>query len=209
MTEHSPVVVLQEEIRQCHRCRELGLIHQHETGRWAYPVLQNDPPLVVEVMGILEAPNASDTFDESKGHLTFDSETDPSGRFTRELFESVGIAPDAVLFTNTVLCLPARRGERHPVSAKQRSLCQTWLVKTIEAANPKVVVTFGQKALTALNRIERHSLTLRTGVGKLHEWFGRKLLPLYHPGLLGRISRSREQQLRDIRAILPISGQTT
>jgi hypothetical protein len=41
-------------------------------------------------------------------------------------------------------------------------------------------------------------LTLQTGVGKLDAWRGRQLLPLYHPGLLGRVTRNAENQHRDI-----------
>lgn len=189
---------LQGQISSCIRCRDLGLLFQHEDGRWAYPILQKAPPATATLMAVLEAPNGSDTFDPDKGYLTFDYETDPSGRFTRELFESISVDPATVFFTNTVLCLPARKADRHPVSAKQGGLCREWLAQTITTVNPQVVITFGGKALHAVGSLERHGLILRTGAGKLHDWLGRKLLPLYHPGLLGRITRPADQQMHDI-----------
>jgi hypothetical protein len=60
-----------------------------------------------------EAPNHADTFDPDKGYLTYDYNTDPTGRFMRTLLiEEAGLRAeevDDVLFTNAVLCLPARR----------------------------------------------------------------------------------------------------
>lgn len=60
------------------------------------------------------------------------------------------------------------------------------------------VVTMGATALRALNRIERHGLVLKQAAGHLHSWQGRKLLPLYHAGLLGRVSRNEAAQRADM-----------
>jgi len=53
----------------------------------------------------------------------------------------------------------------------------------------------------ALNRIERHGLVLKHAAGRIHGWYGRKLLPLYHAGLLGRVSRNEAAQRADMRAL--------
>ncbi len=162
-------------------------------------------------MVVAEAPNFDDSFDEKKGHLTLDPKTDPSGALMFELLASVGLGPEEVLFTNSVLCLPKKSaGGKHPVSARQQTLCGRWLGEFIDAADPLVVVSFGGKALEALGRIERHGLTLRESAGKLHRWRGRHLLALYHPGRLGRVSRPEAAQRKDIsvlRELLP--GATT
>ena len=114
---------------------------------------------------------------------------------------------DDVLFTNAALCLPTERDGKHPVGKKQMDRCRPWLVRLIEDTEVKVVVTMGATPLRALNHIERHRLTLRSGVGKLHPWFGRKLLPLYHASLLGRVSRPAEQQRADIRPLREVLGR--
>jgi hypothetical protein len=77
----------------------------------------------------------------------------------------------------------------------------------MDDAEVKVVVTMGAMPLRALDRVEKHGLTLRTGVGRLHSWFGRKLLPLYHAGLLGRVSRPAEMQRADIRPLRVFLGR--
>ena len=114
---------------------------------------------------------------------------------------------DDVLFTNAVLCLPMFNGKKYPVTAKQLDLCKPWLVRLMNEADVRVVVAMGDKALQALNRVERHGLTLRGGVGQLHPWSGRRLLPLYHSGVLGRNSRSAELQRRDIRPLRTFIGR--
>ena len=70
-----------------------------------------------------------------------------------------------------------------------------------DEAESMIVITMGATALRALNRIERHGLVLRKAAGHLHPWYGRKLLPLYHSGLLGRISRNETLQRADMRAL--------
>lgn len=84
------------------------------------------------------------------------------------------------------------------MTARQQSLCAEWLGRFIDVAAPVAVVTLGGVALQALDRLERHGLSLRESAGKLHRWRGRHLLPLYHPGLLGRIARSEAKQREDI-----------
>lgn len=173
-------------------------------------MLQPSPTGSLGILIVGEAPNWDATYDANKGYLTYDADTDPTGQFMRRLLvEEVGLSEpeiDDVLFTNGVLCLPTRKGERFPVSAKQTDLCKPWLVRLIEDAAVKVVVTMGGKPLEAVNRIERHGLTLKNA-GALHPWFGRKLLPLYHAGLLGRISRPEAQQRRDIRVLRTFLGR--
>lgn len=187
-----------EDVSGCTRCRDIDLVHRNEDGRWAYPVLQRGPTGRAGVLFVAEAPNWADTFDPDKGRLTVEADTDPTGAFFRELLEHAGLAVDDIIVTNAVLCLPKERDGRHPVGSQLREACLPWLVRLILAARPRVVVTLGGKALEALDRIERHGLALKTAAGRRHRWFGRALLPLYHPGRLGRIARPAAQQRSDI-----------
>jgi len=152
---------------------------------------------------VFEAPNHADTYDLNKGRMTCDPETDPTCRFMFDLLAHVGLTPRDVVLTNAVLCLPASRGGKYPVSGGQLAACLPWLKRLINDVDPRVVVTSGARALTAVDRLERHGLALRSHAGRLHPWFRRVLLPLYHPSALGRVSRSRAQQLADIEALLP------
>jgi uracil-DNA glycosylase family 4 len=194
----NPIEVLQSEAMACSRCHDAGLLHAEGEER-ALPLFWKNPPWPVRVMVVGEAPNFGDSFDPTKRRLTLEPGTDPSGAFMFELLASVGLRPEQVLFTNSVLCLPARNGEgKHPVLARQQVLCTDWLSRFIDVANPEVVVAFGGKALEALGRLERHGLTLGEIAGKLHPWRGRRLLALYHPGRLGRVTRPEAAQREDI-----------
>lgn len=196
-----PIEVLQSEAAPCARCHGENLLHS-DGGCRAYPVFQRNPPWPVRVLVVAEAPNFDDSFHPAKRRLTLEPGTDPSGEFMFALLASVGLQAEQVLFTNSVLCLPAQNSEgKHSVSARQQELCSEWLGRFIEAANPAVVVTFGAVALQGVGRLERHGLSLSEGVGKLHSWRERHLLPLYHPGRLGRVTRPAEKQMEDISAL--------
>ena len=199
------------EAKECTRCIEHDLVYIDEVHGAARPMLQRSPTGTLGILVVGEAPNWDDTFLPDKGYLTYDADTDPTGRFMRALLvEEAGLS-DAeisdVLFTNAALCLPAEEAGKHRVTRKQLDLCRPWLVRLIQDADVRVVVSMGATPLRALNQIERHRLTLRTGVGKLHPWFGRQLLPLYHSGLLGRISRPADQQRADIRPLRAYLGR--
>jgi uracil-DNA glycosylase family 4 len=189
----------QDGVAQCRICHDAHLLYLHPDGRPAYPVQQRNPTGKARVLVVAEAPNATDTFDLDKGYLTYGPGSDATGIFETELLgEIAGLNLADVLFTNAVLCLPARRNDRHPVTARLRKSCSPNLKHLVQTAAPLVVVTFGTQALHALKQIETHDLQLKTAAGTMRPWFGRHLLPLYHPSRLARITRSEDRQRKDI-----------
>ncbi|MGH9901427.1 MAG: hypothetical protein ACRD68_06390, partial [Pyrinomonadaceae bacterium] len=65
-----------------------------------------------------------------------------------------------------------------------------------------VVVTLGRVALDALRAVGYHRITIAAGAGRVFEWGGRLLVPLYHPSPQVLASHRREDaQLRDYRAV--------
>lgn len=192
-----------EDASRCCVCHDQRLLHCRSDGRRARPLFHEDSSVRQRLVFVFEAPNRSDTYDADKGRITCDPTTDPSGRFMLELLAHVGLHPRDVVLTNAVLCLPAARAGKFPVTAAQRRSCNHWLERLIADLDPAVVMTCGAQALRAVARLERHDLKLREHAGRVHPWFKRKLLPLYHPSALGRVTRSRQQQLSDIEALLP------
>ncbi|WP_437282937.1 uracil-DNA glycosylase family protein [Sorangium sp. So ce375] len=188
----------------CAVCHDHGWLHFQPDGRRARPLFHLESSIRRRLLFVFEAPNLADTYEPDKGRMTCDPDTDPTGRFMLELLAHVGLTPSDVVFTNAVLCLPAARGGKFPVSSGQLNACLPWLERLIADVDPKVVVTSGAQALSAVDRLERHGLRLRQHAGRTHPWLGRMLLPLYHPSALGRVSRSRAEQLADIEALLPI-----
>jgi uracil-DNA glycosylase family 4 len=195
------LILFRDAARGCVECRSLGLVHYDTKLGWGYPLFHEGATCPTQVIVVGEAPNWDDTYDQSKRRLTYDIETDPTGNFARDVFATVGLAPCDMLFTNGVLCLPTRRGKKHPVRAAQSWNCLKWLKMAIDSCNAKVVVTLGGAALDAVGRLSRHHLTLGTSAGKAHAWNNRLLFPLYHPGRLGRIARPPDRQIDDIQPL--------
>jgi uracil-DNA glycosylase len=63
-------------------------------------------------------------------------------------------------------------------------------------------VTLGTVALEALKLIHYHELSLRDNAAKVYNWYGRELIPLYHPSPQVLItSRSEKAQLHDYQVV--------
>lgn len=200
-----PMSVIESEpewrlkLRKCRKCHELEepLVFIGKEGI-ARPLFYEGGALDADILFVLEAPNRDDTFDPDKGRMTFGEETDPTGRFFEEcLRNEVGIGIEQTMIVNSVLCLPALEDGKYPVRPEQVRLCSPNLKATIENVDPRVVVTLGVEALKALKLIESHSFVLREAVARRHDWFGRALFPLYHPGYWGQRTRKDYEQRAD------------
>jgi uracil-DNA glycosylase len=149
------------------------------------------------VMFIAEAPGRRGG-DRTRIPLTGDL----SGRNFETFLASTGLTREEIFITNAVLCNP-REGERNArPSSKEISNCRRFLARQIDLLRPPVVVTLGAVALKAIEAIEPHGLELARDVGSIVGWYGRKLIPLYHPSphvVNGRRKQSR--QIEDYQAI--------
>ena len=168
------------------------------------------------VLFVFEAPNRGDTFDDNKGYLTYDCETDQTGCFAwRLMVEELKLDPNFFQVTNSVLCLPAKRKGGFTVSVAQRRLCSSLLCEQIRELDPVVVASVGGDALKATSIIEDH------GYAKMSDtvarpgpvrWFGRLLFPLFHTSLqarhgpCGRSEKDQRSDWRKLRQILLKEG---
>jgi uracil-DNA glycosylase family 4 len=127
---------------------------------------------------------------------------DASGQRFSRLLALAGLTRDEVFITNVVLCNPRTPlGTNRPPSRLERDNCAEWLIRQIDIIDPAVVVTLGAVALVALKRIEPHGAVLRNDVGRALPWYGRTLVPLYHPSPRAGLSRPYAQQDNDFRTL--------
>ena len=107
---------------------------------------------------------------------------DKSGENFQTLLDSIGLRREEIFITNSVLCSPrtVTDANRKPTRLEIRN-CSAYLRRIIELIDPPVIATLGSVALEAINVIETHALTLKTGAGATADWNGRTLVPLYHP----------------------------
>lgn len=206
--------LLQSEIESCQACREGRESPLIDAA--ALPLFGRFQPWPEGVLFVFEAPNLDDTVNPDKQYLTIDPKTDPSGSFTHLLVtKELGLDVSAFQVTNSVLCLPARSGDKYPVRALQTRTCSSNLQRQIDVLRPRVVAPVGSAALGATRLLEDHGLlTLAAAVARPVRWYGRWIFPLFHTSMLARngpAGRRAEQQKADwrhLRAFLLEQGVT-
>lgn len=128
---------------------------------------------------------------------------DQSGANLDRFLSSINLTRKEIFITSAALCNPrSESGANRKPSQKELSNCSSFLRRTIELVNPRVIVTLGSVALEALKRIQYHELSLKTAAAQVHSWNERVLVPIYHPSPQVLASHRREaQQLDDYRVV--------
>ncbi len=123
-----------------------------------------------------------------------------SGQLLASLLAEVGLERDDVYIANVVKCRPPRN--RDPLPA-EIDACKPYLRRQIELVDPSVVITLGNFSTKLL-------LPTTTGItrmrGVAYEWWGRYLVPTFHPAaaLRGgeRVTNDIRSDLRLVRSII-------
>ncbi|MEN3328532.1 MAG: hypothetical protein V7638_3339 [Acidobacteriota bacterium] len=128
---------------------------------------------------------------------------DQSGANLDRFLSSINLTRKEIFITSAALCNPrSESGANRKPTQKELSNCSTFLRRTIELVNPRVIVTLGSVALEALKRIQYHELSLKTSASQIQSWNDRVLVPIYHPSPQVLASHRREaEQLRDYQVV--------
>ena len=182
-------ITLVEEVQRCKEC----------------PRMLNSARVLSEAAGNL---NADLMFiGEAPGRLGADQTLipfhgDKSGHNFEDLLEFSGISRSDIYITNAALCNPKNKeGKNSTPNVHEIRNCSNFLKRQINLVNPHIIVTLGGVALNALSEIEKHNLTLRDDIRTVNEWYGRKLIPLYHPGQRAMLHRSKANQRSDFQYV--------
>jgi len=128
-----------------------------------------------------------------------------SGRLLETLLHEIQLGRDDVYIANVVKCRPP--GNRDPRPDEIDS-CKPYLRRQIELIDPQVVVTLGNFSTKLLLRTSTGITRMR---GSVYEWWGRYLVPTFHPAaaLRGgeRVTDEIRMDLQLVRAIL--DGRTS
>jgi uracil-DNA glycosylase family 4 len=124
---------------------------------------------------------------------------DQSGANFDRFLNSIKLTRKEIFITSAALCNPrSESGANRKPTQKELTNCSTFLRRTIELIDPRVIVTLGSVALEALKRIQYHELSLKESAAQIHSWNERVLVPIYHPSPQVLASHRREaEQLRD------------
>ena len=186
---------LVSRVVQCHICpRMMGRSRVLGVGNGS---------LNAKVMFVAEAPGRKGA-DVSGIPLSGDQ----TGRNFDMLLDCCGIRREEVFITNSVLCNPRDAKNRNATPMRQEVKdCSVHLRSTIDIVQPKIVVTLGSIALSALNLVEAHKVALASNVGQRIAWNGRWLIPLYHPGPRARLHRPFDVQKSDFMALAQVINE--
>ena len=128
---------------------------------------------------------------------------DQSGANFDRFLGSISLTRQEIFITSAALCNPrSESGANRKPTQKELANCSTFLRRTIEIVNPRMIVTLGTVALEALKRIQYHELNLKTAASQIQSWSDRVLVPIYHPSPQVLASHRREaEQLRDYQIV--------
>lgn len=134
---------------------------------------------------------------------------DRTGRTFELLLASAQLRRSDIFVTNAVLCNPRdAQGRNDRPAGGEIANCSSHLERLLTIIEPAWVVTLGVVALHALTAIEQHALSLQRDIGRPIPWWGRTLVPLYHPGPRALIRRPFQVQECDYQRLAALIGAT-
>ena len=114
----------------------------------------------------------------------------PSGRLLDQLLGEIGVERADVYIANVVKCRPPKNRDPRP---DEIDACKGYLREQLRLIDPSVVVTLGNFSTKLLLRTELGITRMR---GTAYEWWGRYLVPTFHPAAA---LRGSAQVLEDMR----------
>ena len=114
----------------------------------------------------------------------------PSGRLLESLLAEIGLDRNAVYIGNVVKCRPPRNRDPRP---EEIDACGDYLRTQLRLVDPKVVLTLGNFSSKLLLKTTVGITKLR---GTAYPWWGRFLVPTYHPAAALRGSARVLEEMR-------------
>jgi DNA polymerase len=123
-----------------------------------------------------------------------------AGKLLTQMIEAMGLQRKDVYICNVVKCRPPENRTPEPDEVQT---CSPYLLRQIDAINPKVVVCLGAVAAKTLLETNRGVSQYR---GEWQEWRGRKLMATYHPAYLLRNPPAKADVWKDLQKVMAELG---
>jgi DNA polymerase len=123
-----------------------------------------------------------------------------AGKLLTQMIEAMGLQRKDVYICNVVKCRPPenRLPEKDEVGE-----CSPFLLRQLDAINPKVIVCLGACAAQTLLETNRGISQFR---GQWLDFRGRKLLATYHPAYLLRNPSAKAEVWKDLQKVMAVLG---
>lgn len=177
--------IIRHDLGECTRCK------LHKLGRKQIVFGVGNPS--AELMFIGEGPGA----DEDQQGEPF---VGRAGQLLNKMIQAMGLRREDVYIANVVKCRPP--GNRTP----ERDECETcipFLLRQVEAINPKVIVALGAVAAKNLLQMNASIAELRS---RSYDFRGSKLFVTYHPAFLLRDPRQKAEAWKDLQRVMKYMG---
>lgn len=123
-----------------------------------------------------------------------------AGKLLTQMIEAMGLQRKDVYICNVVKCRPPenRLPEKDEVAE-----CSPFLLRQLDAINPKVIVCLGACAAQTLLETNRGISQFR---GEWLDFRGRKLMATYHPAYLLRNPSAKSEVWKDLQKVMAVLG---
>ena len=174
---------LQQLAAEAGGCTRCGLAESRTT------VVFGTGPDAADVMFVGEAPG----FHEDQQGVPF---VGAAGRLLDRLLAEIGLARSEVYIANVLKCRPP--GNRDPLP-EEIEACKGYLADQLRLVDPRVVVTLGNFATRLLLK---RDIGITRARGQVYPWWGRHLVPTFHPAAALRSGDRVLEQMREDLALV-------
>jgi uracil-DNA glycosylase len=119
-----------------------------------------------------------------------------AGQLLTDIIKAMNLSRSQVYICNILKCRPP--GNRNP-NPDEIAVCEPFLIRQLEAIQPKVICALGTFAAKTLLKTETPISKLR---GKFHIYQGIPLMPTFHPAYLLRNPAEKKQVWNDVKMIM-------
>jgi DNA polymerase len=123
-----------------------------------------------------------------------------AGKLLTQMIEAMGLQRKDVYICNVVKCRPP---ENRLPEKDEITPCSPFLLRQLDAINPKVIVCLGACAAQTVLETNRGISQFR---GQWLEFRGRKLMATYHPAYLLRNPSAKAEVWKDLQKVMAVLG---
>jgi uracil-DNA glycosylase family 4 len=123
-----------------------------------------------------------------------------AGKLLTQMIEAMGLRREDVYIANVVKCRPP---ENRQPEQDEVATCMPFLLRQLDAIQPKAIVCLGSTAAQALLETKKSISHFR---GQWFDFRGAKLIPTYHPAYLLRNPNAKPDVWNDLKKVMTLLG---